>query len=152
LTKPGSVPYYFRHDGNQPEDNLKSRFLVWTLVGILVIVGVVVIATSSKSTRAPKVTLDLVKSGAAQAEIQIDRLVARVTEARKATAPGATPNPGLDEADRLLAQAREKLGQVREATELKQAEPLLVEGRQMLRKARRAVELATRTASRSPGM
>jgi len=131
---------------------LKSRFLVWTLVGVLVIIGVVVISTFPKSPRVPKVTLDLVKSGAAQAEIQLDRLVVRVAEARKATSRGATPNPGLDEADRLLAQAREKLGQVKQATDLKQAEPLLVEGRKMLRRARRAVELATRTASRPPGM
>ena len=152
MTKPDAVLYYFRYGNNPQEDNLKSRFLVWTLVGVLVIIGVVVIATSRKSTRAPKVTLDLAKSGAARAETQLDRLAVRVAEARKATSPGATPNSGLDEADRLLAQARGKLEQVKQATDLKQAEPLLVEGRQMLRKARRAIELATKTVSRPHGV
>jgi hypothetical protein len=152
LTKLDSVLYYFRHDSNQLEDNLKSRFLVWTLVGVIVIIGVVVIATSPKPIRGPKMTLDLVKSQAAQAETQIDRLVARTAEARKAMAPGATPNRGLEEADRLLAQAREKLGQAKQATDLKQGESLLIDGRQTLRRARRAVEVATKTASKPHGM
>jgi hypothetical protein len=152
LTKLGSVLYYFRYDGNHQEESLKSRFVVWTLVGVLVIIGVVVIATAPKPMRGPKVTLDTVKSGAAQAETQLDRLVVRVAEARKAAAPGAAPSKGLEEADRLLAQAREKLGQVRQATDLKQGQLLLVDGRQMLRRARRAVEVATRTGSRPRGM
>jgi hypothetical protein len=152
VTKLDSVLYYFRHDSNQLEDNLKSRFLVWTLVGVIVIIGVVVIATSPKPIRGPKMTLDLVKSQAAQAETQIDRLVARTAEARKAMAPGATPNRGLEEADRLLAQAREKLDQAKQATDLKQGESLLIDGRQTLRRARRAVEVATKTASKPHGM
>ncbi|MCX6840910.1 MAG: hypothetical protein NTX53_01245 [candidate division WOR-3 bacterium] len=131
---------------------MKSRFLVWTLVGVLVVIGVVAIATSPKSTPVPKVTLDLVKSGAVQAETQLDRLAVRVAEAKKAAAPGAVPDRRLEEADGLLAQAREKLGQVKQATDVRQAEVLLVDGRKMLRRARRAVELATKTASRPHGM
>ena len=131
---------------------MKSRIVIWTIVGILVLIGVVVVATAPKAKRGAKVTLDLIKSQAAQAETQLDRLVARTAEARKAMAPGATPNRGLEEADRLLAQAREKLGQAKQATDLKQGQLLLIDGRQMLRRARRAVEVATKTASKPHGM
>jgi len=131
---------------------LKTRIVIWTIVGILVLVGVVLIAAPRNSPRLPKVTLDLARSEAAKAETQLDRLAARTVEARKTIAPGATPNKNLEEAERLLAQAREKLGQVKQASDLKQAESLLIQGRRMLREARRAVELATRTASRPHGM
>ena len=131
---------------------MKTRIVIWIIVGILVLIGVVVIATGQKSPRGPKVTLDLAKSEAAKAETQLDRLVLEAAEARKAMAPGATPTRGLEEADRLLAQAREKLGQVKEATDLRQAELLLIDGRRMLREARRAVEVATKTASKPHGM
>jgi hypothetical protein len=128
---------------------VNSRILVWSLVGIVVIIGVIVIATAPKAARGPKMTLEIVKSGVAEAEAQLDRLVARLDARRKSTAPGAE---AFDEADRLLAEAREKLGQAREATDVKQARQLLIEGRQVLRKARRAVELATRPARGPSGM
>jgi hypothetical protein len=131
---------------------LKTRIVTWTIVGILVLIGVVVIASGPRAPRGPKVTLDMAKGEAVKAEAQIDRLVARIAEARKAVAPGATPDKSLEEADRLLAQAREKLGQVKQATELKQAESQLIEGKRMLREARRAVELATKAASRPHGL
>jgi hypothetical protein len=152
LTKLGSVLYYFRYDSNHQEESLKSRIVVWTIVGVLVLIGVVVIATAQKSPRGPKVTLDVIRSEAVQAETQLDRLVARTAEARKAVAPGVAPSRSLDEADRLLAQAREKLGQAKQATDLRQAELLLIDGRRMLREARRAVELATRGASKPRGL
>jgi hypothetical protein len=152
LTALGPILYYFRYDSNHQEENMKRRFLVWMLVGVLVIVGVVVIVTSPKPTRGPKVTLDLLTSEAVKVETQLDRLVVRVAEARKVTAPGATPNRGLEEVDRLLAQAREKVGQVKQATDLKQGQLLLVDSRQMLRRARRAVEVATRAGSKPRGM
>jgi len=47
----------------------------------------------------------------------------------------------------LLAEAREKLEQVKQATDLKVNRQLLIEARESLRKARRAVELATKRTS-----
>ena len=143
---------YWPHDNKRLEVRLKSRILVWSLVGIVVIIGVILIATAPKKRAlGPNVTLDVVKSDAAEAEVQLDRLVARLDARRKAVPPGAGTEAFAD-ADRLLAEARENLGQVREATELKQARELLMEARQALRKARRAVELATRPARRPVGM
>jgi len=143
---------YWPHGSKRLEERLKSRILVWSLVGIVVIIGVIIIATAPrKKTSGPNVTLDMVKSDAAEAEVQLDRLVARLDARRKAIAPG-TGTEAFADADQLLAETREKLGQVREATDLKQARELLMEGRRTLRKARRAVELATRPARRPVGM
>ena len=130
---------------------MKSRIIVWSVVGIIVIIGVVVIATAPKSTRGPKVTPDAVKSEVAQAEGEIERLVARLAEGRKTIAPGADTSK-VEEANRLLAEAREKLGQVSQAADVKEGLRLLKEARETLRKARRAVELAAKPKSRPQGM
>ncbi len=121
---------------------MKSRILVWSLVGIVVIVGLIVVLTAPKNARGPKVTSDALKAEAAKVEGQLDRLVARLEARRKANRPGAG-SEAVAEADRLLAEARDKLGQVKQATDIKDIQRLLIEARQALRKARRAVELAT---------
>jgi len=122
---------------------VKSRILVWSLVGVVVIIGAIVILTAPKTGPGPRVTSDALKREAAQAETQLDRLVARLEARRKTTPPGASTE-AFGEADRLLAEAREKLGQAKQATDLKETRQLLIEAREALRKARRAVELATR--------
>jgi hypothetical protein len=121
-----------------------SRILVWSLVGIVVIVGVIVLVTAPKRKAAgPTITLETVKSEVTDAESQLDRLVARL-DARRKAAPRDADAESFAEADRLLAQAREKLGQAKEAVALQDARQLMVEARETLRKARRAVELATK--------
>ena len=130
---------------------MKSRILVWSLVGIVVIIGAMVILTAPKTARGPKVTSDALNSEVAEAETQLNRLVARLEARRKTTPPGASTE-AFGEADRLLAEAREKLGQVKQATDLKVNRQLLIEARESLRKARRAVELATKPRTRPPGM
>jgi len=151
LTPVGQALDYWPHDNKHLEERVKSRIIVWSLVGIVAIIGVIVIATAPKAARGPKMTFEIVKSGVAEAEAQLDRLVTRLDARRKSTAPG-TDAEAFDEADRLLAEAREKLGQARQATDVKQARQLLIEGRQVLRTARRAVALATKPRSRPQGM
>jgi biopolymer transport protein ExbD len=151
LTAVGQALDYWPHDNKHLEERVKSRIMVWSLVGIVAIIGVIVIATAPKTARGPEVTLDMVKSEAAKAETRLDRLVVRLDARRKTMARAAATNE-FDEADRLLAEAREKLGQARQATDVKQARQLLIEGRQALRKARRAVTLATKPARRPSGL
>jgi len=131
------------HANQYLEVSVKSRILVWSLVGIIVIIGVVVVLTAPKTARGPKVTADALKSEAAEAENQLNRLVARLEARRKTTPPGVNTD-AFGEADRSLAEAREKLGQVKQATDIKAIRQLLIEARQALRKARRAVQLATK--------
>lgn len=125
-----------------------SRILVWSLVGVVVIVGVIVLATAPKRTASgPVITLEVVKRQVADAEVQLDRLVARL-EARRKAVPSGADTEAFAEADRLLAQSRDKLGQAKAADELNEARQLMVEARGTLRKARRAVEVATKSGSR----
>jgi hypothetical protein len=126
---------------------VKSRILVWSLVGIVVVIGAIVIFTAPKTAQGTKVTSEALKSETAEAESQLDRLVARLEARRKTTPPGASTE-AFGEADRLLAEARDKLGQVKQATDLKETRQLLIEARESLRKARRAVELATKRPGR----
>jgi hypothetical protein len=142
---------YWPRDCENLEESLKSRIIVWTLVAIVVIIGVIVVLTAPKTSPGSKVTADALKSELAKAETQLDRLVARAAGQRKSVPPGAGTER-LDEADRLLAEAREKLGQAKQATDVKEAHQLLIVGREALRKARRAVELATKPTSRPSGM
>lgn len=128
-----------------------NRYVVWVLVGIVVVIGVVLIISAPKRAPVPQLNLDSVKSAVADADTQMNRLVARVDAARRRIAPGAG-NQDLEEADSLLAQAREKLDQADTATDLKQATQSLSDGRLALRRVRRSVELLTRPASRPPGM
>jgi len=142
---------YWPYDYENLEASLKSRTIVWTLVAIVVIIGVIVILTAPKTSRGPKVTTDIMKSEVAREETQLDRLVARAAEARKSVKSGGSTEQ-LDDADRLLAEARDKFGQAKQATDIKEAQQLLMAGREASRKARRAVQLGTKPTSKPPGM
>lgn len=126
---------------------MKSRIVVWTVVGIVALVGVVVVATAPRPERGPKVTPDIVKSEVERAEAQLERLVVRLDRARKVTAPGAETSD-FARADQLLAEVREKFAQVKREIDATQAQRLLIEGRETLRRARRAIELAAKSGSR----
>ena len=132
---------------------MKGRIAVWTIVGIVVIAAVVfLISPCSRPLPSGKVNLDKVKAEAVQAETQIDRLTAKLASLPKpAAAPGDTGKAAF-EADRLLNAAREKLGQVKVATDLKQAEAQLREAKQLVRDARRKVELETKGRVVSRGL
>ncbi|MBM3332030.1 hypothetical protein FJY68_09310 [candidate division WOR-3 bacterium] len=122
---------------------MKSRIVVWTLVAIVVIVGMIVVLTAPKTSPSPRVSRETIETEAARAESQLDRLTARIAEQRKSGAPG-TRNERLDEAEGLLAEARDKLGQAKQATDVKEAQQFLIDGSKSLRKARRTIQLAKR--------
>jgi len=79
--------------------------------------------------------------------VQVDRLAAKLVAARNVPRPGWTRTSGRG--DRLLTEARAKLGEVRQASDLKQGEARLREVKQALRQARRALELAARRRSQA---
>jgi hypothetical protein len=130
---------------------LKSRIVVWTIVGVLVLLGLIFILSAPKGAPGGQVTLERVKQEAAQTATQLDRLAARLAEVQKTAAPGADTSKGLGEAGRLLAQAREKLGQITQVQDGKQAESVLSDAKQFVRRARRIIELAGAPAVKAPG-
>jgi hypothetical protein len=133
---------FWLHVNQNPEESVKSRILVWSLVGLVVVIGAIVILTAPKNSNGPKLTPEILKTEVDRAVSQLDKLVERLDARRKAVTPGATDAFG--NADQLLAQAREQLEQARQATDMTEAQKQLQVGRETLRKARRAVELATK--------
>lgn len=122
---------------------MKSRIIVWSLVAIVVIVGLLVVLNAPKTSRGPKVAKDMIGVEVARAEAQLDRLAARAADQRKSLKPGAG-NERLDEADGLLALARDRFSQAKKSADADEAQQLLGEGSKSLRKARRALELASK--------
>jgi hypothetical protein len=131
---------------------LKSRIIVWSIVGVLVVAAVVFLLARPRLPQTPRMTAERLQKSADRTELQVNRLAARLVAARN------VPPPGLDqaraiEADRLLTEARSKLGEARQSSDVKQGEALLRNVKVVLRKARRELELASKGAVvRPPNM
>lgn len=122
---------------------MKTRIIVWALVGLVVIgAGVFFVATSAKRPAMRK-TLEAFRSEADRTARQLDRLAERQAGIRAGAALSPELEQKLDEASRLSNEARAKLEQVRSAANEGQAEALLREAKQLVRKVRRAVGIAS---------
>ncbi len=128
---------------------MKSRVVVWLVVGVLALAAVLFILTKPRVPGTPRVTAERLSRAADQTEVQLNRLAAKLVAVRSGTAAGFDVAKAA-EADRLLAEARTKLGQVRQTGDLKQGEAQLREVKESLRRARRALELAAKGASSRP--
>ena len=126
---------------------MKSRVIIWSVVGIFVIAGVVFVLSKPKTPGAARLTPERLNNAVSQTEVQVNRLSGRLVAARSAGQPLAQPAKA-DEADRLLTEAREKLAQLKQVTDLKQGEAQLRAVKTAVREARRALELALGTVAR----
>jgi hypothetical protein len=132
---------------------LKSRVVVWTIVGILVLVGIVfIVATKPLGSRGGARTLEQTKAYTDRVESQLNRLAMRLSQARKATPSGADTSKLFAEAERLLTAARAGIGKIRDAKEMKQAEAELRDVNQLIRQARRSLELASKNRAAVPSL
>jgi len=128
---------------------LKSRVVIWLVVGVLALVAVVFVLTKPRVPATPKLTAERFDRAVEQTEVQLNRLAARLATVR------GTAQAGFDvgkaaEADRLLTEARSNLGQAKQAGDPRQGAAQLREVKQSLRRARRALELATKGAGPRP--
>jgi len=130
---------------------LKGRVLVWTIVGIIVVAGVIFILSKPRGPNAQKMTTEDLKRGISQSEVQLNRLSARLVAAHSTVTPSANAAKA-EEADKLLSEARSKLTQLKQVADLKQGEAQLREVKQTIRRARRALELALGPAGRPHGL
>ncbi len=128
---------------------MKSRVIVWTIVGLAVIAGLVFIFATPNRTRTPKLTLERLQTEAARLEPAVERTGRRVAEARK-NAKSGEAEAQLGQIDRQLAEARQLLADVRSAGDVKTAEEKLRAARQLMRSLRRETETALRTGNRVP--
>ncbi len=131
---------------------MKSRIVIWLVVGVLALVAVLFVLARPRVPAPPKLTAERLDRAVGQAEVQLNRLAARLATIRGNTASGFDVGKAA-EADRLLIEARDKLSQVKQSGDLRQGEAKLKEVKQTLRRARRAVELATKgSGPRPPNM
>ncbi len=128
---------------------MKSRVVVWTIIGLVVVVGLVFVLSTPSRPRGPKMTVERMQAQAAQVEAQAERLARRVSEARRSLTDTESLAK-LDQIDVQLNQARQALAGVREATDMKKAEAHLRNARQTMRSIRRETQTALRGRNRVP--
>lgn len=132
---------------------MKGRVIIWTIVALVVVVGVVFVA--SPRTRRPatrSLTLEMVRADAVQSLFQVERMEKRLADARKLAPAGTDLGPAASEATQQLADVRARLDQLAKATDLKASEAALRDVKQLLGKARRNVEIAAKSKASTPGL
>lgn len=128
---------------------MKSRVIVWTIVGLVAIAGLVFVVATPARQRSPKLTVDRLHAEASQMETQIERAARRIDAARKAV-PASDAESNISKLEARLDETRQAVASVREATEVKKAEEQLRTARQLMRSLRRDIETAFRDKTRVP--
>ncbi len=122
---------------------MKGRIILWSVVGVLVIAGVLFILLTGKSTRRNQVTIDDLKRQAARTETSINELTAKLAQAKAVPLP-AEKVQMLTEAEQKLNQARTLLAEVKNATEPGKANETLRNVHRVIRQVRRRLREATK--------
>ncbi len=122
---------------------MKLRIIVWTIVGIVVIAGVLFLVLTGKGTKGGKISLDDLKRQAERSQASVNKLTGQLMQA-KATPLPAEKNRLLEEAEEKLNQARSLLESVKNSSNLRQAESELREAHRLIRQCRRLLYQATK--------
>ncbi len=122
---------------------MKLRVIIWIVVGIIVVAGVIFLVITGKSPRAKKISLDDLKRQAERSTNSINKLTARLMEAK------ATPLPPeksqlVAEVEKNLNEARSLLDAVKNSSDLKQAEKDLRSAHRLIRQSRRLLQQLTK--------
>ncbi|MEO0079287.1 MAG: hypothetical protein ABIK44_01235 [candidate division WOR-3 bacterium] len=120
---------------------MKTRILVWAIIGLLVVATVIFLFVSPK--RAVRVTLEELKRGATQSENRLNRLLTELTAAK--TGPFAPANAELlSRAEAMLGEARQLIEKVKMASDIREASDNLAKANKLITKARRVLREASR--------
>ncbi len=120
---------------------MKARIILWSVVGLLVILGIVLIVATSGRRPTVRKTLESVQLHADRTYRQLERIRVSVDSLRASAQSSPDMAQKLEEFDRLVAAAKEKLEQVKSATTVRDAENWLREAKELVRQARRKSEL-----------
>lgn len=121
---------------------MKLRIIIWTVVGILVIAGIIFIIAGGKSTQR-RITLKEIKLQTERTEASLNQVTARLAQA-KAVPLSPEAASSLNAAESLLTQARTLLEETKSETEPKTAEEKLRIIHRLLTRARRLIRNATK--------
>ncbi len=122
---------------------MKLRAVIWTVVGIVVVVLTLFILLTGRAGRSKRITLQDLKRQASRSEKTINKLY---TEINQAKAVPLTPMQSqlLTEAENNLKKAEELLNRVREGTEVAAVNKNLQEVHDLIGKTRRIIRRATK--------
>lgn len=120
---------------------MKARIILWSAVGILVILGIVLIVATSGRRPTVRKTLENVQLHAERTYRQLERVRLGVDSLRARAQSNPEMVQKLEEFDRLVAAAKEKLEQIKSATTVRDAENWLREAKELVRQARRKSQL-----------
>ncbi|NPV13832.1 hypothetical protein HPY86_02740 [candidate division WOR-3 bacterium] len=121
---------------------MKLRVVVWLVVGIVVVIGVLFLILTGKSTRSKKVTLEDLKRQATRTETTVNELTARLAQAKAVPLPPEKKQL-LSEVENNLNQARELVHKTKNSTNLREAEEALRKAHRLIRQSRRLLREAT---------
>lgn len=121
---------------------MKLRIIIWSIVGIVVIIGVLFLVLTGKNTRRVRVTLDDLKREAAKIERSINELNGRLAQARAVPLP-PEKNAALSQVESHLNQTQKLIENVKNSTDVRTANDALRQAHRLIRKCRRLLREAT---------
>ncbi len=120
---------------------MKTRAVVWTIAGILVVAGVIFFVATSRNTSPVKVDLARVREYVEVPRHKLEKFVEDVVKVKASLPPGTDLQSEFAEIDRLVADAKEKLERIEQTEGVKEAYDLLRQARESMRDARRALKV-----------
>ncbi|OYD17208.1 hypothetical protein CH330_00680 [candidate division WOR-3 bacterium JGI_Cruoil_03_51_56] len=122
---------------------MKPRVVVWTIVGILAVIGVIfLISTSGRRPTAHK-NLATLKIQLDRTQKQLDQLTEKVAQAKAAMPPGADMKQ-FARIDSLVAEVGQNLKQIEKIGKVNEAFDRLAEVRKLIGSARRIFDQTKR--------
>ncbi len=119
---------------------MKTRVVVWTVAGLLVVAGVVFLLATSRRTPPVEISLPRIQQNAADRLAELEEFADEVAATKDAMASEIDAEVEFAPVERLIAQAREKLQAAAGAQQAPAAYDALREAQEFIREARRAYQ------------
>jgi len=124
---------------------MKTRVVVWAIVGLVVVAGVVFILTTSGKTPAVQKTLEMIQAQGTEVARDLDEVVQEAESLRQNLPQSPNVAPLFARFDSLRATAEHALQTLKTTEDAKQADRDLTEGRKATSEARQVFKKIRRT-------
>ncbi|MEO0004463.1 MAG: hypothetical protein ABIK47_04855 [candidate division WOR-3 bacterium] len=121
---------------------MKLRFIIWAVVGVVVVAGVIFLVLSGKTPQ-KKVTINDLRLQIERDEKTINELTAKLAQARAVPLPPANAEL-LSQAETNLNDARTLIEKAKQSENIRDVEANLREAHSLLTKCRRLLRAATK--------
>jgi hypothetical protein len=124
---------------------MKTRVIVWAIVGLVVVAGVVFILTTSGRTPTVRKTLEMLQAQGTEVAKDLDQVVQEAESLRQNLPQGPNVAPLFARFDSLRSTAEKALQTIETTEDPKQAGRSLTEGRKATSEARQVFKKIRRT-------